>query len=154
MNITFRFAKFYQIYITPGFNSSLITNIYLIIIGGAYVTVYSRKNSNIRSRFREYRIPANETNDKYTTEQGLYYDDIRLTSTTNLTCIIEASTDGTGQPTYSKYILTRGTLKQIEVIGDADNVPLVRINSAGGVNMYMKGITTQIYSVNTLITRL
>lgn len=77
-----------------------------------------------------------------------------MTSTTNLTCIIEASTDGTGQPTYSKYILTRGTLKQIEVIGDADNVPLVRINSAGDVNMYMKGITTQIYSVNTLITRL
>lgn len=110
-------------------------------------------NGNLQSRSSSILIPANN-GDIYSSERNLYYDEVKITNKINWTFIIEASTDGTGNPTYVRYILSRTLLQLMDTVGEGNNVPRIRINSAGDVNVLMSGETNQDYYVHVNITRL
>ena len=107
----------------------------------------------MQSRSSSILIPANN-GDIYSSERNLYYDEVKITNKINWTLIIEASTDGTGNPTYVRYILSRTLLQLMDTVGEGNNVPRIRINSAGDVNVLMSGETNQDYYVHVNITRL
>ncbi len=113
----------------------------------------SALNSNLQIRNISILIPANN-GDIYSSERNLYYDTIKITDKINWTCIIEASTDGTGNPTYVRYILSRTLLQLMDTVGEGSNVPRIRINSVGDVNILMSGETNQDYYVHVNITKL
>lgn len=110
-------------------------------------------NGNLQIRNISILIPANN-GDIYSSERNLYYDTIKITDKINWTCIIEASTDGTGNPTYVRYILSRTLLQLMDTVGEGSNVPRIRINSVGDVNILMSGETNQDYYVHVNITKL
>ena len=110
--------------------------------------------SALNSDLSQQISALNSNLDIYSSERNLYYDTIKITDKINWTCIIEASTDGTGNPTYVRYILSRTLLQLMDTVGEGSNVPRIRINSVGDVNILMSGETNQDYYVHVNITKL